>query len=163
MWGFSVCVRTPLALCSGGLVLSFCRRRRWFCSDCPHGVQPGDVVGQSGQGEFVSYLVQSTGTKLAHSTLLFEDSKNRFDEGLAAGVGGLSGRASQLGAHAAMRRVAGPGAAARAQVQGPRHVRVRYISIDVALLHLVEVVDRKKSAVGQSRARRCAAALLSLV
>ncbi len=44
-----------------------------------------------------------------------------------------------------------------------RQIRVRYISVDVALFHLFEVVDGEEAAVGQSRARRRAAALLDLV
>jgi hypothetical protein len=51
-------------------------------SGCLHGVQPGEVEGQCGQGEFVVYVVQSTGAKLAYSTLLFEDSEDRLDDAL---------------------------------------------------------------------------------
>jgi hypothetical protein len=61
-----------------------------------HGVQPGDVEGDGGEGEFVCDLIQPTGAKLADTALLFEDSEDRFDDGLASRVGGLSGRRSRL-------------------------------------------------------------------
>jgi len=46
-----------------------------FVSGCAHYVQPGDVEGQRGQCEFVDYVLQSTGAKLAHASLLFQDSE----------------------------------------------------------------------------------------
>src|SRR5579864_5147522 len=66
-------------------------------SGCTQSMQPCDVEGQCGQGEFVVYVLQSTGAKLSHSTLLFEHSEDRFDDRLAPRVGGLAGRTSQLG------------------------------------------------------------------
>ena len=62
-----------------------------------------------------------------------------------------------------MGRGVGPSAAARAQVQGPRHVGVRYISIDVALFQLFQVVDGEESAVSQGLLWRRAASLFGLV
>jgi hypothetical protein len=113
-----------------------------YWSGCTQDAQPGEVVGQCGQGEFVGDLVQSTGAKLANVALLFKYSEDRFNYRLAPRVGGLSARTSQLGPHAAVGRGIGPGAATGAQVQRPRHVRIRDISNDVSLFHLLEVVDR---------------------
>jgi hypothetical protein len=72
-----------------------------FVSGCTLGEQPGDVEGHGGQSEFVSDLIQSTGAKLAYSTLLFEDSEDRFDDCLAPRMGSLSGRRSQFSSHLA--------------------------------------------------------------
>src|SRR5215469_12738815 len=163
--GFSVCVRTALSPATVHSRLRFGASSvtGYGSSGCAQGVQPGDVVGQRGQGEFVGYFVQSTGAKLSDSTLLFEDTEDRFDYRLAPRVGGLSGRTSQLGAHAAMSRGTGPSAARSAQIQSPRHIRVRYISIDVALFHVVEVIDREESAVGKSRIGRRPTSLFHLI
>jgi len=48
-------------------------------SGCTHGVQPGDIEGECNQCDFVVHVLQSMGAKLSHSTLLFENSEDRFD------------------------------------------------------------------------------------
>src|ERR1019366_4003196 len=115
--------------------------------------------GQVGQCELVVYVLQSTGAKLSHSTLLFEYSEDRLDDRLSSRVGGLAVGRSQLGAHAAMRCGACFCAAADAQIQFAGNVRVRHISVDVALFHLFDVRDGEEAAVGQNRTWRRAAAL----
>ena len=77
-------------------------------------MQQGDVEGLRGQGEFIVYVLQPTGAKLSHFTLLFQDSEDRFDDCLAPRVGGFAGRGSHPGPHAAMGRSAGLDAATSA-------------------------------------------------
>ena len=93
----------------------------------------------------------------------FEDSEDRFDHRFAPRVGGLAGRRSQVGPHAAVDRDIGPGAADRSQIQGLGHVRVRYISVSVALLHLLEDIDREGAAIGKHGAGRRTATLFNLI
>ncbi len=80
--------------------------------------------------------------------MMFKNSEDRFDDGFSPGIGGLPGRASQLGPHPAVDSSTGPGAAWRTQIQS-RAILVRYIGIDAALFHGFEVVDGKEAAVSQ--------------
>jgi Family of unknown function (DUF5675) len=82
----------------------------------------------------------------------FEDAENRFCHRLAARVGGLSGRTSQLGPDADIGRGIAPGCGS--VCANPRHIGIGDVSVDMALFHLVQVVNRKESAEGQGGIRR---------
>jgi probable HAF family extracellular repeat protein len=58
---------------------------------CAHVVHLAEFEGWRYQSEFVVCVLQSTGAKLVYSTLLFEDSEDRFDDGICTAPNAASG------------------------------------------------------------------------
>ncbi len=100
------------------------------------------------------------GAELAHAALLFQNAEERFDDGLAASIGELPVVGLKLSSHPALRWSAGLLAAAQAQVEAARKVRVGHIRIQLSGFHLLQGRDREEPAVGQGLPGRLATALL---
>jgi hypothetical protein len=122
--------------------------------------EPRQVVGRGGQGDFDCHFDQTSTSKLPHPALLFQHSKDRFNQALTPRVDRSSSRAPQLSPHRSVGCIPRPTPQAPAAVHHPRQIRIRHISVDLLRFQTLQRFHRKKATVPTDLRGSLPAALL---